>query len=914
MFPHYGAGAGLPLFPYPVPQQPGFDPNQHPYPYPFPPFPHASPHTPSIDVVLQGATPSTAQSTPDDRPSASDSHPDSQHAEQSASPSSPQQGGGAAAAEAASTSSAAGPTKKPRPRPQQREPSWQPPPPPPPLDDPVALLARSHVGLTTLLNQGNLDARPSRQGPGTAPRSGACTGCRTAKAKCSQDEPQCTRCLALKAECVYPLFNKRGRKRTMTPNLMMLENCHRDVEAALALLTRSSSGANAHASSSSSALPALSGPPRLGPPAASTSSTSRLQQQQHGGVPSSASSSNGGQTDPTEDDDADARELKSVIESPLAVLAHISSLKVSESTEEESGKTFLPKGKQEQGAAAEGYFATGLYQLRSDADPAYDPVLLGILNAPEFERVVNYYFTHLRPFFFHLSPELHTPQFLRHTSPFLSSTLAYLCAAYIPELHDRVQPLHDHTLRLSDRVWSEGLKSLEIVQAYLLLIHWTPIENDWGDDRRWGWLGQALRIATEIKLHKTINTATYDFYRSVTPLGEGAYALLADARAWSWKLLFVAEIALCVSTGRLGSVHTLPLSTPGAPLPTNLQPSDPYYDVAALVALNRIYAKAITHSNALQDHEEGHESRLRPEFQKAWQRDIFAWRAAWPGIGPLIRLIAQHNTTILTSISLRFKGPIAPVLDECRLSARETAKMAVNWQGDGILWISNILIVNIAYAATLLLRLAAAKPGPIDHETKMLCAAVADVLLRVGAMRPTCRTLATLHGTRIRTLLLADLPKHSASAPSGALLTSPSSSSMGLPPVGSPYPPFSPTSASLLLPTQALLQAQEAAAAGHAPPVFPSTPSSAPGTDAAAAAVGGPNVFNLAPADSHALWNLFHEAPAVSLPLPASATMQSTFQPGTVDATTGTFRPDDWVYKSALDQDWLSSEPGAWAW
>ncbi|KPV71829.1 uncharacterized protein RHOBADRAFT_50391 [Rhodotorula graminis WP1] len=247
--------------------------------------------------------------------------------------------------------------------------------------------------------------------------------------------------------------------------------------------------------------------------------------------------------------------------------------------------------------------------------------------------------------------------------------------------------------------------------------------------------------------------------------------------------------------------------------------------------------------------------------------------------------------------------------------------MAVNWQGDGILWISNILIVNIAYAATLLLRLAAAKPGPIDHETKMLCAAVADVLLRVGAMRPTCRTLATLHGTRIRTLLLADLPKHSASTPSGALVTSPSSSTSTLPPVGhtSPYPAFSPTSASLLLPTQALLQAQEAAAAGLAPPVFPSTPSAAPGAadnaaDNAAAAARGPNVFNLAPADSHALWNLFHEAPAVSLPLPASATMQSTLQPGTVDATTGTFRPDDWVYKSALDQDWLSSEPGAWAW
>jgi hypothetical protein len=51
------------------------------------------------------------------------------------------------------------------------------------------------------------------------------------------------------------------------------------------------------------------------------------------------------------------------------------------------------------------------------------------------------------------------------------------------------------------------------------------------------------RIATEIKLHKTINSLTYEFYRSVTPLGPGASDALNDARAWTWKLLFVAEIA-----------------------------------------------------------------------------------------------------------------------------------------------------------------------------------------------------------------------------------------------------------------------------------------------------------------------------------------------------------------------------------
>lgn len=55
--------------------------------------------------------------------------------------------------------------------------------------------------------------------------------------------------------------------------------------------------------------------------------------------------------------------------------------------------------------------------------------------------------------------------------------------------------------------------------------------------------GGRSRIATEIKLDKTINSLTYEFYRSVTPLGPGASDALNDSRAWTWKLLFVAEIA-----------------------------------------------------------------------------------------------------------------------------------------------------------------------------------------------------------------------------------------------------------------------------------------------------------------------------------------------------------------------------------
>jgi len=96
---------------------------------------------------------------------------------------------------------------------------------------------------------------------------------------------------------------------------------------------------------------------------------------------------------------------------------------------------------------------------------------------------------------------------------------------------------------LSDRVFSEGLKSLEIVQAYCLLVHWAPIANNWGDDRRWGWLGMGLRIATEIRMDKPLNELTFQHYSSTTSLPPNAFNLLAQDRVRSWTLLGVIELA-----------------------------------------------------------------------------------------------------------------------------------------------------------------------------------------------------------------------------------------------------------------------------------------------------------------------------------------------------------------------------------
>lgn len=69
-----------------------------------------------------------------------------------------------------------------------------------------------------------------------------------------------------------------------------------------------------------------------------------------------------------------------------------------------------------------------------------------------------------------------------------------------------------------------------------------------------------------------------------------------------------------------------------------------------------------------------------------------------------VQLVKQHNCTILLSISLRFKGPIRPILEECKSSAAETLRIAANWPDASLAYASNVLVVNIAYAATLVLR------------------------------------------------------------------------------------------------------------------------------------------------------------------------------------------------------------------
>lgn len=131
--------------------------------------------------------------------------------------------------------------------------------------------------------------------------------------------------------------------------MVLLERLHDDVERALRLIATSSSPARAGPDSphSPTSLPANSAQHNLRQALARHTSS-------QGDSPNS--------TDQTEDGEGEEEEARdgfeTVIESPLAVLAHLSSLKLNVSNDEESGTSFLPSEKQNQ-TAPEQYFATG---------------------------------------------------------------------------------------------------------------------------------------------------------------------------------------------------------------------------------------------------------------------------------------------------------------------------------------------------------------------------------------------------------------------------------------------------------------------------------------------------------------------------------------------------------------------------
>ncbi|QRW26295.1 Myb protein 1A [Rhizoctonia solani] len=132
----------------------------------------------------------------------------------------------------------------------------------------------------------------------------------------------------------------------------------------------------------------------------------------------------------------------------------------------------------------------------SNTEELYDdPIKLGIL--PEDSVMGLFYSFHstLNPVIALLDPTLHTPIYVRRRSRLLyTAILAAACRFFKPS---HFKPVHDLAQLLLGRALSDGISSVEYIQALLIMTYWKEAE----DKSTFRKLGLAIRMAFELNLH-----------------------------------------------------------------------------------------------------------------------------------------------------------------------------------------------------------------------------------------------------------------------------------------------------------------------------------------------------------------------------------------------------------------------------
>jgi len=102
----------------------------------------------------------------------------------------------------------------------------------------------------------------------------------------------------------------------------------------------------------------------------------------------------------------------------------------------------------------------------------------------------------------YFDPHLHTLSYVRSRSSYLLAVILAIASSHISlnlsrRLHDE---LFLHVQRLEIDVIRNNNKSVEIVQAYLLLASWSDVPTVLARDRTWTYIARAIGMAVELRL------------------------------------------------------------------------------------------------------------------------------------------------------------------------------------------------------------------------------------------------------------------------------------------------------------------------------------------------------------------------------------------------------------------------------
>ncbi|KAF7311314.1 hypothetical protein MKEN_01033100 [Mycena kentingensis (nom. inval.)] len=160
------------------------------------------------------------------------------------------------------------------------------------------------------------------------------------------------------------------------------------------------------------------------------------------------------------------------------------------------------------GVANASYFRPGPstdLNMRAQLIEQHSPpeiLIHGLVVPEDVDKLFEIFYTLANPFIAILDPVLHTPASTFARCPFLFTVICAISSRFYPEKSE-IYPIAMHFAKHSAATaLIDGWKSVELVQAYILMSIFAVPARKWEEDRSWLYTGLAIRLATDLNLHQ----------------------------------------------------------------------------------------------------------------------------------------------------------------------------------------------------------------------------------------------------------------------------------------------------------------------------------------------------------------------------------------------------------------------------
>ncbi|CED83779.1 Zn(2)-C6 fungal-type DNA-binding domain [Phaffia rhodozyma] len=283
------------------------------------------------------------------------------------------------------------------------------------------------------------------------------------------------------------------------------------------------------------------------------------------------------------------------------------------------------------GVAASGYFKPGpmtMLPLRKIIiERSIRPEILDFLTTEEVVELFDIYFKNIHGHVPVLDNNFHTPSLVASRSPFLLTTICSIASRYYnnPEKPDLTKKLNACVRKLAFETPSLGHKSVEIVQAFLLLCSYgLPVER-FEQDKTWLLLGMGIRIATDLNLQR----------KSVLSGKNTEEAMIRDReivnRERTWLMCYILDRSLSAQMGKPYTIREDFIIRNSATWRVNNPFANPFDEgLLHYVHLQQILSRCLDHLYSGISTASGLRSDLDyPLFLASVEAQIFMWLDTW---------------------------------------------------------------------------------------------------------------------------------------------------------------------------------------------------------------------------------------------------------------------------------------------